>query len=102
MIVVRLQVESVATRFPCCICGGTTEKHKVYPIAFREDGTELGFVCDGCMAAGSEKLTLRAFDRAEPWLNRADEYRQRAEDLVGTVLPTMNEWEAAEKRLGWS
>lgn len=99
MIIVRLQHENVATRWTCCVCGGQTDKHDIYAVAFRDTGEELGHVCEQCEEAGPEALRQRALEWARKLRAEADSQEKLAKELAGTTLPTAADRRAADKQL---
>lgn len=90
-LIIRLQCENTATRWPCCVCGGHTEKHDVYAVAFREDGQELGHVCEGCIASGREGMRQAAHDRCDALM---------VGKLRFAIVPTTADWDVANKKFG--
>lgn len=104
MIVVRLQAECYATNWNCCICDGATDKRCVYAVAFRDTGEELGHVCEECIEAGPGALRQRAIEKVESLraaavqvAAKAEAQRQLADELAGSIVPSMADWKDAEK-----
>ena len=97
-MIIRLQQEPVATRWPCVVCGGRTEKHDVYAVLFGDDGTEEGHVCEECIKAGPVEMKRRAGKAVDHASNVAACHLHVAENILGTAVPTMTEWSEAQKK----
>lgn len=96
----RIQFEpcNVATRWPCCVCGGHTEKHSVYAMAKNDDGSEWGFVCEQCIGAGADGMKERMRQQVERAFEAARVACHNAALFEREVFtcPTMADWEQAE------
>lgn len=82
-IEIKFEPINLATRWPCRFCGGHTDKHIVYAVAYL-DGEYLSEVCEICM-----ERDLREVMQESPNLQR----------LAATAVirqPTLAEWGEAE------
>jgi hypothetical protein len=96
----RIVFEPVpCTRLHCWVCDGNTEKNAVCAVARNDDGTEIGYICEQCIAAGSEGMRQRAFVasvQAQRWA--AEKVKQVMElQEEQFVCPTIEQWHAAER-----
>jgi hypothetical protein len=95
MTTIQMQFVSTTTftRWPCDICGGTTEKVSPLCEGVTPDGRGVR-CCEFCLEAGQDKIDailLRHIEMYEPRLTFL-------ESLVGRlVVPTYAAWEAAVK-----
>ena len=77
-------------RFPCDVCGGSTEKHSVLA---QSSGTPRIVACETCLERGDIDATL---------VRHADALERRAAEVRGwegrLKVPTFAEWQAAVDR----
>ena len=97
-MIIRLQTENVATHWSCCICGGSTATHMVYAVAFRDDGREIGHVCDDCVRGGREHMLEQLAENVAGLRAAADATERLAGELEAVAIPSFADWEAAEDR----
>ena len=93
-------VQAPCIRFRCCVCGGVTEKHEIQALARADDGSEIGFVCEQCIEAGSDGMKERATEAAELAIRDAAKRKSWAAAFrnEAVVCPTMQDWKAAEEQ----
>lgn len=105
-MIIRLQTETFRTHHPCCVCGDQTDKPDVCAMAFQDDGTEVGHVCENCIKAGPDEMKQRSLKAAEHvrtvripnLIATADWHEKVAGTIDDTAVPTMTEWSEAQKK----
>jgi hypothetical protein len=91
-ILVSLVRSRCYTRYPCHICGGTTDKVAVLAEVETEGDWKGLRVCETCLEAGQDKIDERLQAQIAALESQAAELRP----LVGrVVVPTFEEWRQA-------
>ncbi len=89
-IIIRNEVNNVLTRWPCCLCGGHTEKQS-YLFKIEIDGKVGRIVCDEC-AEFPEDIPERARHQATHLRVRAEALEAIASyKYVTEVVPVQEE-----------
>jgi hypothetical protein len=90
-IKVDLRRQRDLTRWPCAICGGSTDKEEYAAVFNLGDGDE--FVCIDCVRAGASEVQARLLYHAEGLERRARFLRYDAEREW--QLPSLDEYMTA-------
>ena len=92
-IKVEFEDVSIITRWPCVLCGGSTEKHSIVP-AFKDKDGEHCDVCEWCLEAGPEKVAERIAPHITRLENRVEFLRFLSQQKWD--MPTLEDFKRAE------
>jgi hypothetical protein len=87
-ITVRLEQQKVLTRWPCEICGGSTDKAPIAAVF----GDHF-FVCASCVKAGPDEFPRLLHEQADNTYRRAAALEALAE--IPWIVPSYQEYEDA-------
>jgi hypothetical protein len=90
---VTLGRTNVCLRWPCHLCGGSTQKAG-WEALLPDDGDGKRFVCRQCIEAGAEAIPERLLAQAEEYEACAADCRREAE--AEYELPTVEDVERLE------
>ena len=85
----RKVIETDHSRSLCAVCGSEFERGTVFPVAFADDGGEIGEMCPPCL----DHLNQRKHDASDPTAGPAP-----AQNWPAREWPTVEDLEEARRR----